>query len=218
VSILYTVLCHGPILSSLFPCVFYCILRFPIHAAVVGGNLNLVQWLATDHCCPLRECTSGRKVKKAAAATTTDGPILTSKGRSALEIALTDRQMEIVRYLVAEKRMLFSEEKYLQAVPTLVDFTTTLVHMLPKDFFDGREILTNQQLLERKSCDGPTISVRDSDSPPETGDEPLLAPLLLNEPPEDLAGMAHMMQRNESLTSVLSPLTEAATDERRASF
>ena len=70
-------------------------LRHPIHMAILGKNLDLVRWLASERHCPLRS-PNGRKA------------LLTSKGRSPLRLAL--KNLDILRYLVAEMDQSMLEE------------------------------------------------------------------------------------------------------------
>ena len=67
----------------------------PIHMAILGKNLDLVRWLASERHCPLRS-PNGRKA------------LLTSKGRSPLRLAL--KNLDILRYLVAEMDQSMLEE------------------------------------------------------------------------------------------------------------
>jgi hypothetical protein len=62
---------------------------------------------------------------------------MTSKGRSPLEIALLHQKIDIVHYLVAEKRQSFFEEKTLNTNIALANFTSML-NMLPPNYFEGR--------------------------------------------------------------------------------
>lgn len=105
-------------------------LFYPVHCAVIGGNLELLKWLVDEHCCPLRSIRiSDGKVHGAGGSYT---PILTSKGRSLLGIALGNRNIGIVRYLVVEKRMLLSAEKGLD-ITTLVQNLDLVLRVLPED-------------------------------------------------------------------------------------
>ena len=74
---------------------------YPIHCAVEGGNLSVVRWLMDDHFCPIKviRTGSGKKPKRGGSA---DLPILTSKGRSVLSIAMAGLHVDILRYLVIE--------------------------------------------------------------------------------------------------------------------
>ena len=95
--------------------------------------MKLVEWLASDRFCPLR--TLKKRGKKA------EIPILTSKGRSPLSIALLHQKLDIVRYLVADKGLSLFEEKGSDGNFALVNFTS-LLKMLPGDFFEGKTMET----------------------------------------------------------------------------
>ena len=97
--------------------------------------MNLVRWLAGDRWCPLRGVAKARRVAKKS----NDGPLLTSKGRSPLGIALEDQKLDIVHYLVAEKRMSLFEEKDVSSAVVMANFTSML-RMTPNGFFDDKVI------------------------------------------------------------------------------
>lgn len=76
---------------------------YPIHCAVVGGNLDIVQWLVEDHYCPIKVVRTGSsKPKRGGSA---DQLILTSKNRSVLTIAVEGLHVDIMRYLVVENNV-----------------------------------------------------------------------------------------------------------------
>ena len=79
----------------------------PIHCAVEGGKLNIVRWLLEERYCPVKKVASGNSRKKRGI----DIPILTSKGRSVLNIAMTSLQVEVLRYLVVDKSVSVFEIK-----------------------------------------------------------------------------------------------------------
>lgn len=120
---------------SLSLCVFLPPNSYPIHVAVSSGNLKVVQWLCSDRYCPLRSTRKRGKTK--------EGPILSSKGRSPLALALMDQKLDIVRYLVADKQMSFFEEKGLTTATALANFTSML-RMLPRDVFEGKKLEVTQ--------------------------------------------------------------------------
>ena len=84
---------------------------FPIHMAILGGNRDLVRWLASDHHCPLRSM-SRKRVRLLA----------TSKGRSPIELAL--EHLDILQYLVVEKNLSILEEE------NQLDYKKVAVHMM----------------------------------------------------------------------------------------
>lgn len=87
---------------------------YPIHCAVEGGNLDIVRWLMEDHFCPIKflRTGSGKRAKKGGSP---DFPILTSKNRSVLTIAMESLQVEILRYLVVDNSVSVYEAKDIKA-------------------------------------------------------------------------------------------------------
>jgi len=83
---------------------------YPIHCAVEGGDLDLFRWLVDEHFCPIRVIHTGSKKKKLGH----DVPIITSKGRSVLSIAVEAGHVDILRYLVIEKRVSVHEIRNLK--------------------------------------------------------------------------------------------------------
>lgn len=77
-------------------------IMYPIHCAVEGGNTNVVSWLMDDHFCPIKLIRTGSG-KRAKRGMTGDVPILTSKGRSVMTIAMGSLNIDILRYLVIER-------------------------------------------------------------------------------------------------------------------
>lgn len=73
---------------------------FPIHCAVEGGNIDIIRWLIDDHFCPIKLVQKGAGKKNRSSSQ--DVPVLTSKGRSILSIAIDRVKVDIMRYLVIE--------------------------------------------------------------------------------------------------------------------
>jgi hypothetical protein len=95
--------------------------------AILSGNLELVQWLASERCCPLRAAPTTRKKKSSLDNNNcgdTSIPLVTSKGRSPIHLALQHSRVEILRYLVAEKKLSLLEEVIEEA-----DFKFVLHHL-----------------------------------------------------------------------------------------
>ena len=88
-------------------------IMYPIHCAVEGGNTNVVRWLMDDHFCPIKLIRTGSG-KRAKRGMTGDVPILTSKGRSVMTIAMGSLQIDILRYLVIERDVSVHESKDLK--------------------------------------------------------------------------------------------------------
>jgi len=81
---------------------------YPVHCAVIGGSLQLLRWLVDEHCCPIKSVrVSGISKDKAGKYT----PIVTSRGRSLLGIAMENSHIDIVRYLVVKKGISLLGEK-----------------------------------------------------------------------------------------------------------
>jgi hypothetical protein len=86
---------------------------YPIHCGVEGGNIHVVRWLMEDHFCPIKviRMGSGKKPKRGGSA---DLPILTSKSRSVLGIAMGCLHVDILRYLVVDCGVSIYESKDLK--------------------------------------------------------------------------------------------------------
>jgi FYVE zinc finger/Zinc finger, C3HC4 type (RING finger) len=102
-------------------------LLFPVHCAVLGRNLDLLKFLVDENCCPI-SCLSVIGRSKDSGAKNT--PIVTSKGRSLLRIALELNSIQMIRYLVVEKGLSIFSEKEL-SIQTLCQNLTLCLNMLP---------------------------------------------------------------------------------------
>ena len=94
------------ILSSFLP--YY---RFPLHCAVLGGNLQLVTWLVEVHACPLsvKRDKSGMKLS-----------IQTSKSRTLIDLAMTGKpKFEVLSYLIKKNLSVFDVSDKSLATKTL---------------------------------------------------------------------------------------------------
>jgi len=126
---------------------------YPVHCAVLGRSLPLLKWLVEEHCCPLKSIrvgTGGRGAKHDSFT-----PILTSKSRSLLNIALSNKSFDIMRYLVVEKCMLLQDEKGLP-VESLLENLDFILRVLPSDF--GNEQARNEIPDVLESTDSPIAS------------------------------------------------------------
>ena len=112
-----------------------------LQCAVIGKSLSLLKWLVEDNCCPLKSIRIGNGGRGAKADYYT--PILTSKSRSLLNIALSNKSIDIVRYLVVEKRMSLQDER---DIPTevLLQALDSILRVLPPDD-DNEETLDEHQ-------------------------------------------------------------------------
>ena len=70
---------------------------YPIHSAVEGGNIHIVHWLIEDHFCPIKLVRNGRAKRNSG-----DSMLPTSKGRTALSIAMDRMKIDVLRYLVID--------------------------------------------------------------------------------------------------------------------
>ena len=141
-------------------------LFYPVHAAVLGGNLKLLKWLVDEHCCPLRSIrvSSGRQGKDTSGSYT---PILTSKGRSLLAIALGNRNIGIVRYLVVEKKMMLSSERDISS-EVLVQNLDLVLRILPEDVLVAQNYAGSSTRVGRKD-DPQTLAPEHVTSPTSQG-------------------------------------------------
>lgn len=73
---------------------------YPIHCAVLGGNLKLIKWLVDTKCVPLHKSS-----KKSRRKGPRDGTLTTSKGKTILELAIIMNNIDVVRYLVCDKNI-----------------------------------------------------------------------------------------------------------------
>lgn len=116
---------------------------YPIHCAAEGGNLDLLRWLVDVHFCPISLVRTGnRKPEKE------NTPIVTSKGRSVLNIAMSKQNVETMRYLVSEKKVSVYEIKDLN---TSLKALEAVLISYPGNFGDfdlGGEDLINFDLAD----------------------------------------------------------------------
>ena len=102
---------------------------FPIHLAVLGGNLGLIKWMIETRYVPLRMVQTQKNGRKPV-----EVPLLTSHGRSPMAIALLHQRLDIVRYFVVDLNLSFFAEENLNTGVALANFTT-LLKLIPTDFF-----------------------------------------------------------------------------------
>jgi FYVE zinc finger len=108
-------------------------LFYPVHCAVLGGNLLLLKWLVDEHCCPIK---SVRVSGKTSVTSGTYIPIVTSKGRSLLGIAMETCNVPIMRYLVVDKGTSVAGEKDI-TTSMLTESLTAVLYRLPADVVDA---------------------------------------------------------------------------------
>ena len=104
-------------------------LFYPVHCAVLGGSLQLLKWLVDENCCPIKSVRVSGITRDSVGKYT---PIVTSKGRSPLGIAMENANTPIVRYLVVEKGIRLSGERDMtQAM--LIRTLEAVLRLLPED-------------------------------------------------------------------------------------
>ncbi|KAG7352489.1 FYVE zinc finger domain containing protein [Nitzschia inconspicua] len=117
---------------------------YPIHLATIGGNLKLVRWLISERYCPLEMIDPKKRSKNQLFLT----PVVTSKGLSALEIALLHQRLDIVHYFFVEQGMSMFHQKNIGTDVALANLTS-LLNLLPSNFFQGMQMqMTSVQPTE----------------------------------------------------------------------
>lgn len=102
---------------------------YPVHCAVLGANLTLLKWLVESNCCPIKSVRVSGKSKDSSGKYTA---VVTSRGRSLLGIALEDRNVHVVRYLVVQKGLsLYGESDITPAM--LMRNLDAVLRLLPGD-------------------------------------------------------------------------------------
>jgi len=128
-------------------------LFYPVHCAILGGKLSVLKWLVEEHFCSL--WYSQRKNKRPG---TSQVPILTSKGRSLLTIALAQNDVDCARYLVVEKGYsIFDEQKGMSMTTAILMLEAALNRIPPSDseetFIENNREMTNARSIDRQSSD-----------------------------------------------------------------
>ncbi|KAL3801978.1 hypothetical protein HJC23_010322 [Cyclotella cryptica] len=88
---------------------------FPIHCAILGQSERLLRWLIDVQCCPIHLVSTANKGKKSYEEDALP-TLLTSKGRSVMDIAMETKHVGILRYLVKERGVSVHEVKDLSLV------------------------------------------------------------------------------------------------------
>lgn len=102
-------------------------LFYPVHCAVLGGSHELLKWLVDTHCCPIKSVRVSMSSNDSRYT-----PIVTSKGRSLLGIAMEKGNIHIVHYLVVSKGISLVGEKDVTA-EMLARNLERVLQMLPLD-------------------------------------------------------------------------------------
>mmetsp|Transcript_16837 Transcript_16837/g.21295 ORF Transcript_16837/g.21295 Transcript_16837/m.21295 type:complete len:446 (+) Transcript_16837:3-1340(+) len=101
---------------------------YPVHCAILGGNLSTLKWLVDQHCCPI---TSSKKYRKEDTKHNEIGnePILTSKGSSVLSLAMETHLLDFQKYLIVDKKVNIFEYTNLRVALRNLAFS---LHHLPE--------------------------------------------------------------------------------------
>jgi hypothetical protein len=137
---------------------------YPVHCAVLGGNLDLLKFMVDENCCPIksvRVSTSGKDPSNKYT------PIVTSKGRSLLGIAMEGENLSIVRYLIVEKGLNLFGEKDLTHDLLCRNFEK-LLRLVPGDVFSN--LSTPSRFESSEDHGGASLPVMGGDF---TGLEPM---------------------------------------------
>jgi FYVE zinc finger/Zinc finger, C3HC4 type (RING finger) len=95
---------------------------YPVHCAAEGGNINILRWLINDRFCPVKVHTAAKRGTPAQ-----KFPVLTSKGRSVLTIAIESLKVDMMRYLVVELGVSIYECKDLRPALTALEAALSAV-------------------------------------------------------------------------------------------
>ncbi len=101
---------------------------YPVHCAILGGNLSTLKWLVDQHCCPITSRTNkthGDNKNNEIG----NEPILTSKGSSVLALAMETHLLDIQRYLIVDKKINIFEYTNLRVALKNLAFS---LHHLPE--------------------------------------------------------------------------------------
>lgn len=91
--------------------------------------MAILKWLVDDNCCPIKSVRVSGRCRDSSNSFT---EISTSKGRSLLGIAMENRNVGIIRYLVVEKGIQLSGEKDI-TMDTLCKNLDLVLRLLPEE-------------------------------------------------------------------------------------
>lgn len=91
---------------------------YPVHCAVLGGNVNSLKWLVDELHCPIasRRRKSLMDAGSGILAIIGNEEIVTARGKSVLDLAMEATELEILRYLVVQKNLNIYQCKNLRVV------------------------------------------------------------------------------------------------------
>ena len=140
---------HASSSSSLL----FLLIRFPIHCAVMGGNLDLVRWLVETHGCPISVKTDPK--------TGMFLSVQTSSSRTLIDLAMTGKpKIEILSYLVRQNLSVLDTNDPTLASKTLHTLMTAGFQFEKKVDEDTGEIESIK--IVDSCCDGSMASIEDA--------------------------------------------------------
>ena len=100
---------------------------YPVHCAVLGGNLSIFKWLVESRCCHIH---SKRRMPPLKVGSVLDfEPVVTSKGKSVLDLSMESSELGILHFLIIEKGVNVMQYRNLAvALRTLKN----IIHHLPE--------------------------------------------------------------------------------------
>lgn len=132
---------------------------YPVHCAVLGGNLKLLRFLVDENCCPIKSVRVHSGPKDTRKKLT---PIVTSKGRSLLGIAMNNDNTEMIRYLVVEKGVEIAHEPDI-TVDVLCRNFNAVLRLLPADSLDDSGRTSLDYALDQTGLPLPTAPILGGD-------------------------------------------------------
>ena len=111
----------------------------PIHCAVAGGSLELVIWMSEIHHCPFKMINTGNNKQ------ITSSLISTSKGRNVVDIALDHRRIEVLKYLVNQRKLPLQQGKGEKQNP-MYDALQLLLRTQTEEQFEASSPLTTSRM------------------------------------------------------------------------
>lgn len=130
---------------------------YPVHMAIRGGNLSLVKWLLFDHYCPLHRRT-GKDIHRKL--------LLTSKGRSPIDMALEQPRPEILKFLVSNQGVSLMEGAKKESRNCL-SHLMCLIELIPESMLanvtNDTGLPLQEMALSTQSADDRTLSFANRD-------------------------------------------------------
>lgn len=100
---------------------------YPVHCAVLGGNLAMFKWLVNILCCPIN---SRRRIPLLNSGSVIGvDPIITSRGKSVFDLAMESSELGILHFLIVEKGVNVMQYKNLMIALRTLKAT---IHHLPE--------------------------------------------------------------------------------------